>query len=303
MGVLIPGSEEEQWRRTVSRLGVALLAAFIFPIVVSGFGTTRMIFLNIELIGKGNFMTTVGLLYPLIAGGVVLWAGMNTTPPLRPLLLLVAGFFPFLTSLLNKKDFLASSIREYSGEVTVFLLIILSLIAVYVGSRILSVTDHASGRLTGGIAGVLFLAMVLLPVSGGTPPYFGLFGLLKSGARVNLPGSLLLLGLALIGIFTCYIFAALIAVLNFSYRDNSQQTADKATRLIFYATAALPISILLAVLFSGGGGGVFIAMFTTLAKMTLLLGGIIGVIIMGLLDLIDQYLPQTIKGSALLGNT
>ena len=106
----------------------------------------------------------------------------------------------------------------------------------------------------------------------------------------------------LIGIFTCYIFASLLAALNFSYRPNSQQTAAKAAKLVFYATLALPISILLAVIFSGGGGGVFMTVFTTLAKMTLLLGGIIGVIIMGLLDLIDQYLPQTIKGSDLLGN-
>ena len=299
MGVLIPGSEEEQWRKTVSRLGAALLVAFIFPIVVSGFGATKLIFINIELIGKGDFMTVLGLLYPLIAGGVVIWAGQNTTPLLRPLLLLGAGLFPFLMSLLNKRDFMASSIREYSGEVTVLLFMILSLIAVYVGSRIVSATDHVSGRLTGGLAGLLFLVLVLLPVSGGTPPYFGLFGLLKTGSRVNLPGSLMLLGLTLIGIFTCYIFASLIAVLNFSYRPNSQQTAANGAKLVFYATLALPSSILLAVLFSGGRG-IFMTMFTTLVKMTLLLGGIIGVIIMGLLDLIDQYLPQTLKGRDLL---
>jgi hypothetical protein len=300
MGVLIPGSEEEQWRKMVTRLGAALLAAFIFPIVVSGFGTTKMIFANIELLGKGDFITTLGLLYPLFAGGVVIWTGMNTTPMLRPLLLLGTGLFPFLMSLMNKRDFMASNIREYSGEMAVVLFMVLSLIAVYVGSRIVSVTDHASGRLTGGMGGILFLALVLLPVSGGTPPYFGLFSLLKTGSRVRLPGSLILLGIALIAIFSVYILASLMAVLNFSYRSNSQESAAKGAKLIFYATLALPVCIIVAVLFSGAGGGIFITMLTTLAKMTLLLGGIIGIIIMGLLDLIDQYLPQTVKGSDLL---
>lgn len=114
-----------------------------------------------------------------------------------------------------------------------------------------------------------------------------------------MPGSMMLLGTALIGIFTCYIFAAVINILNFSYRANSQQTAANASKMVFYSSLAIPISILLGVLLAGGGG-VFGMIFTTLVKISLLLGGIIGTIVMGLLDLIDQYLPRTVKGSELL---
>ena len=208
MGVLLPETEEEQRRKTITWLGSALIVGFIFPIYISGFGMSKFIFANIEMIGKVDFFTTLSALYPLIAGILVLWVGLNVEPMARPLALLGVGLFPFLTSILNRNDFLASSIREYTKETTIMFLVILSLIGMYVGSKIVSVTDHSSGRLIGGISGIVFLVLVLLPVSGGTPAYFGLFSLLKTGARIKMPGSMMLLGIALISIFTAYIFAA-----------------------------------------------------------------------------------------------
>ena len=297
MGVLLPETEEEQRRKTITWLGSALILGFIFPIYVSGFGMSRFIFANIEMIGKVDFFTTLSALYPLFAGILVLWVGLNVEPMARPLALLGIGLFPFLTSLLNRNDFLAGSIREYTKETTIFFLVILSLIGMYVGSKIVSVTDHSSGRSIGGVSGIVFLVLILLPITGGTPAYFGLFKLLKSG----MPGSMKFMGLIFIAIFTCYIFAAVITILNFSYRPNSQQTAVNAAKMVLYSTLAIPISILLGFIFSSGGGG-FGLVFTTLAKISLLIGGIIGTIVMGVLDLIDQYLPRTVKGGDLLKN-
>lgn len=299
MGVLLPETEEEQRRKTITWLGSSLIVGFIFPIYVSGFGMSRFIFANIEMIGKVDFFTTLSALYPLFAGILVLWVGLNVEPMVRPLALLGIGLFPFLTSLLNRNDFLAGSISKYTKETTIFFLVILSLIGMYVGSKIVSVTDHSSGRSIGGVSGIVFLVLILLPVTGGTPAYFGLFSLLKTGARMKMGGSMMLLGVVLIAIFTCYIFAAVINILNFSYRPNSQQTAANATKMIFYSTLAIPISILVGVLLAGGGVG-FGMIFTALVKICLVLGGIIGTIVMGLLDLIDQYLPRTVKGGDLL---
>ncbi len=297
MGVLLPETEEEQRRKTINWLGGALIVGFIFPIYISFLGRSKFVFANIEMIGKVDFFTTLSALYPLIAGIIVLWIGLNYEPMTRPITLLAVGLFPFLTSILNRNDFLASSIREYNKETTIMFLVILSLIGMYVGSKIVSVTDHSSGRLTGGISGIVFLILVLLPVTGGTPAYFGLFGLLKTG----IPGSVKFMGLIFIAIFTCYIFAAVINIINFSYRPNSDQTAANASKMVLYSTLAIPASILLGVIFSGGGPG-FGMVFTTVVKISLLLGGIIGTIVMGLLDLIDQYLPQTVKGGDLLKN-
>ena len=297
MGVLLPGTEEEQRRKTITWLGSALIAGFIFPIYMSAFGMSKFIFVNIEMIGKVDFFTTVSALYPLLSGILVLWLGLNAEPMVRPLALLGVGLFPFLTSLLNRNDFLASSLRESNKETIIMLLVILSLIGMYVGSKIVSVTDHAAGRSIGGISGIVFLILILLPVTGGTPAYFDLFRLLKSGAQMNMPGSLMLLGIALIAIFTVYIFAAVINILNFSYRPNSQQTAANASKMVIYSTLAIPISILVGIILAGGGFGII---FTTVVKISLLLGGIIGTIVMGLLDLIDQFLPRTVKGGDLL---
>lgn len=302
MGVLLPETEEEQRRKMITWLGSALILGFIFPFYISVFGRGKFIFANIEMIGKVDFFTTLSALYPLIAGIIVLWIGLNYEPMTRPITLLAVGLFPFLTSILNRNDFLASSIREYNKETTIMFLLILSLIGMYVGSKIVSVTDHSSGRTIGGVSGIVFLILVLLPISSGTPAYFGLFSLLKTGARLKMRGSMMLLGIALIAIFTLYIFAAVINIINFSYRPNSEQTAANASKMILYSTLAIPVSILIGVLLAGGGVG-FGMIFTTLVKISLLLGGIIGTIVMGLLDLIDQYLPRTVKGGDLLKST
>jgi MFS family permease len=301
MGVLLPETEEEQRRKTITWLGSVLILGFIFPIYFSVFGRGKLIFANFEMIGKVDFFTTLSALYPLIAGILVLWVGLNIEPIKRPLALLGVGLFPILTSILNRNDFLASSIREYNKETTIMFLIILSLIGMYVGSKIVSVIDHSSGRSIGGVSGIVFLILVLLPVTGGTPTYFGLFSLFKTGTQMKMPGSMMLLGIAFIAIFTAYIFAAIINILNFSSRSNSQQTAANATKMIFYSTLAIPISILVGVLLAGGGVG-FGMIFTALVKICLVLGGIIGTIVTGLLDLIDQYLPRTVKGGDLLKN-
>ena len=299
MGVLLPETEEEQRRKMITWLGSALIVGFIFPIYISFMGRSKFIFANIEMIGKVDFFTTLSALYPLIAGILVLWIGLNVEPKARSLGLLAVGIFPFLTSILNRNDYLASSIGKYNKETTIIFLVILSLIGMYVGSKIVSVTDHSSGRTIGGISGIVFLILVLLPVTGGTPAYFGLFGLLKSGARYKMPGSLMLLGIALIAIFTAYIFAAVINIINFSYRPNSEQSATNASKMILYSTLAIPISILVGVLLAGSGIG-FGMFFTTVVKISLLLGGIIGTLVMGILDLTDQYLPRTVKGGDLL---
>jgi hypothetical protein len=299
MGMLLPESEEEQHRKTITWLGWALLLGFIFPIYISMPGMSKLIFLNIEAIGQGGFLITFNALYPLIAGILVLLVGLNVQPPARGPAILAIGIFPFVINILSKNEVLTSSMGKYNLGLIIMFMIILSLIGMYVGSKIVSVTDHSSGRLIGGISGIVFLVLVLLPVTGGTSPYFSLFSLLKTGSRLGMTGSMKFLGVLFIAIFTCYIFAAVINILNFSYRPNSEQSAANASKMVLYSTLAIPISFLLGTLSVGSGYG-FVTVFTALVKISLWLGGIIGTIVMGFLDLIDQYLPRTVKGSDLL---
>jgi hypothetical protein len=171
----------------------------------------------------------------------------------------------------------------------------LALIGVYVGSRLVSTTDHIAGRLIGGISGIVFMVLVLLPLGQGSKPiFFALFDLFKAG---NISGAFSVLGVALVGIFLCYIYASLIAALNLSAKPSSEQTAANAYKLVYYATIALPVSLLVILMFSGAG---LMILITAIIKMTLLLGGIIGAIAIGLWDLVDQFMPKTFKGSDLM---
>jgi hypothetical protein len=306
MGTLtaMTGYQEEERMQTVNRIGYALLSAFIFPLYVPGILGASLEFPNITMLGRGGFLITLGLLYPLLAGGVVLWAGRKIETLLRPVILLATGLFPFLISFLSTRDFMTSSIMRYANEGTIItILFILSLIGVYVGSKLVSVTDHLNCRLIGGISGIVFLAVVLLPVSKDTVPiYFSIFKLFKATGDLPLPGSAVFMALALLVIFTAYILASIIAVINLSNGPNAQVTAVNSYKLVLYATLAFPVSIVLVVLFSGGGGGgVKFSILTMLIKITLWLGGIIGLIAAALWDLLDQTLPKPVKGSDLLG--
>lgn len=288
-------SDEESRKKSIRLVSYFLLAGFIFPIWAQGFAGSRPVFLNIEGLGKGSLLDTLGLLYPLLAGLLVLWAGQNIETTARPVIVLSAGLIPVLMSLANKKDLLSSSISRYNPNSALMLLIMLSLIGVYVGSRLVSSVDHIAGRLIGGISGIVFLVLVLLPLGQGSKPiFFSLFDLFKAGRGA---GSLVLLGIMLVAVFLCYMYASLIALLNLGERPSSEQTAANAYKLVYYASIALPVSFLIFMIFSGAGFMIFV---TLLIKLVLLFGGIIGLITIGLWDLVDQFMPKTVKGSDLL---
>ncbi|MCP5107345.1 MAG: hypothetical protein GY950_28420, partial [bacterium] len=240
--------------------------------------------------------------YPLVAGIAVFLAGRKIETVMRPVVLLLIGIIPILFSIFHKNDFVAGSISRYNDEGTLVFLMILALIGVFVGSRIVSVTDHAAGRLMGGISGIIFMALVLLPIGkSGIPLYFGLFKLLKGPGGVSLPGSVIVMGVILIAIFTAFLFASLIAIINFPASANSQGTAVNSYRLVLYGAWALPVSIMLLVMFSGDGGtGMKGSVFTLLAKLILMVGGFIALLAHGLWDLTDLSLPKPVRGSDLL---
>lgn len=309
MGVLLPETEEEQHRKMITWLGWALIVGFIFPIYFSMMGFSKIFFLNIALMGKGSFLLTLILLYPLIAGILVLVIGLNVQQPMGSLGILGIGIFSFVLLILGLNQlmsfvtgagpFMKPGLAAYNVKIIIPFMICFSLIGMYVGSKIVSLTDHISGRLLGGISGIVFLVLILLPVTGDIPHYFELFSLLKSGSRLGVGGSMKLMGILLIAIYTCYIFAAVIDIINISCRPNSEQTADNARKMVLYSTLAIPFSLLVGFLSASSGYG-FGVVFSVVVKVSLWFGGFFVATALGLMGFIDQYLPRTVKGGELL---
>jgi len=287
--------DEEKRDKSIRLVGYFLIIGFFFPIWVQGFGTSKPVFINISGLGKGDLLDTIGLLFPLIAGLVILYVGRNVDTILRPVVILSAGLIPVLMSFANTNDLMRSSLSRYNSNSSFMLLMMLSLIGVYVGSRLVSATDHIAGRMLGCISGILFLMLVLLPIGKGSKPvFFALFDIFKAA---KIATSLVLLGIALVLIFLAYMYASLIAALNLGDRPSAAQTAENAYKLVFYASMALPVSLLITLILSGAG---FMMLVTLLVKLVLLFGGIIGAITIGSWDLMDQLLPKSFKGSDLL---
>ena len=73
VGTMEPQDEIKQ--NTIKFIGYFLLAGFFMPIVISGFGITKILFVNISGLGKGTVFQTLTLLHPLVAGIAALWVG------------------------------------------------------------------------------------------------------------------------------------------------------------------------------------------------------------------------------------
>ncbi len=286
--------EETILRKWYQWMGYALILGFLFPVYTGFMGQGKLLFVNIEGLNHADFMGIIGLLYPLFAGVLALWAVYRFADRTRPALLLPAGLIPILLTLFHRGDYVGNSVRDLYSGVSIIFLLVLSLIGLYVGSRVLSRHDHSSGRILGAVSGITFMVLVLLPLgASGVPIYFELFRMLKGGG-----GSSLFFSLLVIVAFTMYLYASMIGLLNLREHPNYDKSAQRATKLVFIPTMALPAVILLfTMLGSGGGKGM---MLTTIVKTLLLIGGIIGLVSLSLRDLIEQSLPKTFKGGQLI---
>jgi hypothetical protein len=302
MDALTKYAEEEHRVWTLKRLGVFLILGFIFPLYMSGFfGESKLIFINIVHLGSGEFPTKVGLLYPLIAGVALLLISLKEQTMFRPFLILVIGLFPLLLSMMNENDFMTSNILRYNKGIDIMFFLMLALVGLFLGSKRVSESSHICGRIMGGISGIIFLFLIFIPLDKtGVPLFWGVLELLNTDVQLNVPGSITLFSVALIVIISCFIYVSVIAIINITPRPNSQKTATRGYRIILYATYALPTSIFLVILFSPAAiGQSKLTVFTLLMKMTFLLSGLLGTIVAGFLDLLDQIVPSPVKGSEL----
>lgn len=288
--------EEEKRLKSVRLIGQFLIAAFFCPIAISMFGSSKILFPNISELGKGSIINNINLLHPLLAGIAVLWVGYNLWTVARPVIFLAAGFLPFILTAIEPNNIFSAGFGNVGVDMLQLSLVMFSLIGIYVGSRLLAANDHQTNRLIGGISGMVFLVSILLPITGQKPLFFSLFDFYKLAKSFG-QASIYLLATAIIAIFLCYIWAALIAALNMTSRPDTEVLAERAQTLVFRASLALPIAILVCLSFGAFG---FLMIATTVAKMTLLFGGILGAIAVGFWDLGDQLIPQIVKGTDLI---
>jgi hypothetical protein len=281
---------EKKRRRSIIVIGFLLIIFFIFPTFKPvHFNTGKLVFENIELLGESDLITILILLYPLIAGIIVLFVGLKVNTILRPNVILACGFLPFIMAIFRKDAFIIDwTTRGGPVKASLIIFVVLLLIGVFIGLKVASRTKHFSGRLIGGISGVLFLIFVLLPIKSSTPIFFALFTFFKSVNRARE----VFIVIELVVIFSCYIFAAIISILNLLGTLSSNKITSIAFKLVFYVTLAFPISIFILLLFSDIIDKWYL--LTVLIQSALLFGGIIGMIGTGLLDLIYQTQPGTI---------
>jgi hypothetical protein len=274
-------------------IGYFLLGGFLMPIVISGFGATKIIFLNFSLLGKGSLFQTLMMVHPLLAGIAALWIGERYLDLKRPVILLVLGLLPLL--FIVGDDLISDSLRGLTFKTSPTILLVMSVIGLFVGSRHFSRTGYTSGKWIAGISAGLFLLVSVVPVTGAKPVFFSFFDLLKMG---KFSGRFVLLGLALIGVFLCYMYAALTAFINLKDPPNAGENSARAARVVLLGSWAIPIAVFLASL---TGAGFFMLLFGYL-KFTLWIGGVLGLIGWAWLDLLEQLEPPSQTGAQLFEN-
>jgi len=275
-------------------IGLALVAGFLLPLVITGFGFTKILFVNISMLGKGSFFQTLMLLHPLIAGILVLQLSRRVEGLARPIVLLATGLFPVALTLGD--DLLSGSLRGLKLQTTASVILVLAVIGLFVGSRHTAATGYASGRWIAAISGAAFLLVSLVPVTGAKPVFFALFDLLGMG---RITRTFVLLGVVLIGVFLCYIYAALTAFINLKEPPNIAETSERAAGVVFWASCAVPLAFL-AVSLSGGG---FFMVALGYVKFTLWVGGVILLIGWAWMDLMEELEPPARTGAQLFAES
>ncbi|MBN2345351.1 MAG: hypothetical protein JXO51_03100 [Candidatus Aminicenantes bacterium] len=275
---------------TLHLISLALLAGFFLPVVLSFFGHSKVIFVNIALLGKGSLYQTLMLLHPLLAGLAARWLDRRLQGVQHAAALLALGVLPMF--LIMGDDLLSSSLRGLNFRTWPVILLVLSLVGLYVGSAHYARTGHASGRRISAVAAGAFIVISFVPITGARPPFYSFFELLRIG-RVST--GLVFVGLTLIGVFVCYLFAAINAFINLQDPPRGEITAARAARLVLLSSGAVPLVLFL---FSLGAGGFFMILFTYL-KFTLWTAGVLGLIGWAALHLLEELEPATMTGAQL----
>lgn len=277
---------------SLKRVGYALLIGFILPVWFSVMGTGKLMFVNFSMLGQGDFLLNTALLYPLFMGVLALWFACSEESVLRSVLLLIGGLLAFgVPSGLNSAP---TGMGGFGFHPGVGVLLILSVIGMYTGARLVSESSHLSGRLIGGISGILFLALSLLPVTGKLPVFFSVFGFFKLG---SMSPAFIVTGIFLVLVFLSYFWVAIIGVVNLGEQSNSQESALTTAKQCLITSAALPAGALVIGLASGAP---MMMILTILGKITLLMGGIAGLVSIGSIGLVNQITPKGLTGGELL---
>jgi hypothetical protein len=271
-------------------IGYFLLAGFLMPIIISGFGMTKILFINFSMLGKGSLFQTMMFIHPLLAGIAALWMGKRVPDLKRPITLLVLGLFPIV--LILGDDLISDSLRGLKFQTSPIILLVLSVIGLYVGSRHFSKTGYPSGKWIAGLSAGVFLLVSVVPVTGAKPVFFSFFDLLKMG---RISSRFVFLGLALIGVFLCYMYAALTAFINLKDPPTAGETSARAAKVVLLSSWVIPLASFLVSL---TGGGFFMVLFGYL-KFTLWIGGVVGLIGWAWLDLLEQLEPASQTGAQL----
>ncbi|MCP4148216.1 MAG: hypothetical protein GY757_10750 [bacterium] len=293
----VASTDEELLLFWYKRIGVALIVGFFFPIYMGDLSAAGDYGLpNILMLGKSGLVTDIGLAYPLLAGLIVLFIINRTAKITRPIVLFTVSVLPLLLITFYGDQLAVGGLKEILSEASL-LYIILMLIGLYAGSRVVAVSTHISGRLVAGIGGLGYLVLSLVPLGKESVPiYFRFFRILRGGAEINIPGSVIVMGIAVVVMFSVYIHAAFLALLNLQKNPGNSKTGLKIARLVFFPSFSFPVAIILIVLFSGADGAAKGEAFSFILKILFIGGGIIFLLALSLRDLLAQCLDEPLPG-------
>lgn len=258
-------------------IGIGLLVAFIFPVITSGYRGMQFMFANIEGLGqRAPFMVKVQLIYPLIAGIILLVIAGKARNAGKAGLILILGLLPFLLLLASPElqRALSRSMRRVPGfgsMGTVFLLSFLADVGILAGAHQLRVNPKIKiGSIIASLGAGLWIIKMLIPIQGQfmfIAPFQIMFARDRSGA-----GILFVLGLAMI------ISMVLMVMIVIKCFTSTQPKADRGSlgakiiklwwyTLLVWSAVILYFMILGSAVGGRGIGGMgFLAFITILIK-------------------------------------
>ena len=254
-------------------LGIGLLIAFIFPIITATYrGSIRVMFLNIEGLGERiGLIFKFQLIYPLIAGIILLVIAKKTRSQGKAAALLIIGILPFLLLFLSEetRKGIEGILKQFGGEwgfATILGTIgVFTFLAGAHASRIKPGIDLSANLAAGG-AGLWLLALFV--------PIKGQLSIIAPFKMIGRGGHFItvLAGLATLAAMVLMIIAAVHCFFLITQKDRRVEFGTRIIKLWiaqFLVWGAYLLILIIYVLIESrrGGGAQVLAIFSLLIKI------------------------------------
>lgn len=256
------------------KIGIWLIIAFIMPIIVQSYGGIRVFFMNIEGTFGGGvpLLLRFEMIYPLLAGLVMLMIAKQVRTTNRAVMILGAGLLPFLILLVDEqiREGIFSMMSNIPGAGMMGIQTLFSfggVVCILAAAHALRVKPRVKTSINVAVVGAgLYILSLLIPVQGQFSfilPFKMMTFHDPSGTGIMFVSGLFSLVILAIMLYICYLCFKLLQP-NTGRETTGNSIISWWIKILLAAGIYIAYIIIISVI--KGGGGQLLSIITGIVK-------------------------------------